>query len=184
MLLPRDREHYPKETSRVVEWIKKRGAGSFSRADAAAAALKCGLVDRQHKGFERHHQTGQGTMYEALEILEVYDYIRSFFTRRKATHHFIVNPAVLLRPDPEPVTSTVQPMKRAFSHEQKREIWFAAGGRCSICRIELSPDWHADHRYPWSRGGSTSLRNAMALCGPCNLRKSAKGLTGEEGQMR
>jgi hypothetical protein len=171
VLLPHDQAHYPKETTRVVEWIKKRDAGSFSRAEAADAALKCGLIDRQHKGFEKHWQTGQGTMYEALEILEVYDYIRSFFTRRKATHHFIVNPGLLLQPEPK---ALIPPMKRAFSHEQKRELWFASGGRCCICRVRLGPDWHADHYDPWSNGGLTVVSNGMALCPECNRRKSAK----------
>ncbi|MFJ4171670.1 HNH endonuclease [Paenarthrobacter sp. NPDC089714] len=30
---------------------------------------------------------------------------------------------------------------------------------------------YGDHFYPWSKGGSTSLRNFVAACGHCNRSK-------------
>ena len=61
--------------------------------------------------------------------------------------------------------------RRAFNREQRRELWLAAGGRCTICRIKLGADWHADHVKPHSRGGRTEVGNGQALCNECNRRK-------------
>jgi 5-methylcytosine-specific restriction endonuclease McrA len=63
---------------------------------------------------------------------------------------------------------------RAFTSEQKRELFFKAKGRCCICRAKLDQDWHADHVEPWIRGGETTVENGQALCPTCNLRKNAK----------
>lgn len=70
--------------------------------------------------------------------------------------------------------------RRAFSSDQKRELYFRAGGRCSICRATLTANWHADHVIPWSVGGETDIKNGQALCQPCNSRKHAKVLTVDE----
>lgn len=71
--------------------------------------------------------------------------------------------------------------RRAFGPKEKRELWLASGGRCSICRSKLGPDWHADHYDPWSNGGPTATANGIALCRDCNLAKGAKVLTVDEG---
>lgn len=63
---------------------------------------------------------------------------------------------------------------RAFTHDQKRDLYFLAGGRCCICRVRLGPDWHADHVIPWIEGGETTVENGQALCPTCNQRKHAK----------
>jgi 5-methylcytosine-specific restriction endonuclease McrA len=70
--------------------------------------------------------------------------------------------------------------RRIFNHDQKRELWFAAGGRCVICRARLGPDWQADHIMPWSKGGLTIVENGQALCRTCNAWKSARALTVDE----
>lgn len=69
---------------------------------------------------------------------------------------------------------------RAFSAEEKRELWFRARGRCCICHVALTQGWHADHIIPWKEGGPTTIDNGQALCRPCNLRKSARTFE-EEG---
>lgn len=67
--------------------------------------------------------------------------------------------------------------RRMFTDVQRREIFEACGSRCE----HKHPLWfrcgrpaeHADHIYPFARGGSTSLANAQGLCARHNLRKSA-----------
>lgn len=59
--------------------------------------------------------------------------------------------------------------QRCFSRagnrcEHKRPLWFRCNG----------PGQHADHIYPWSRGGATSLANFQSLCQQHNLRKGSK----------
>lgn len=64
-------------------------------------------------------------------------------------------------------------MKRLFTEAQRRLIYLIAKGHCQLCGCELnSANWHADHIFPFSKGGKTHLRNAQALCPPCNLKKS------------
>lgn len=53
-------------------------------------------------------------------------------------------------------------------------LWLASGGRCALCGAALSPDWHADHRLPWSLTRRTNVHEMQALCVTCNLRKGAK----------
>lgn len=47
------------------------------------------------------------------------------------------------------------------------------GGKCSRCNEPLSPDWHADHIIPWSRGGETDISNMQPMCPTCNLKKGS-----------
>lgn len=64
--------------------------------------------------------------------------------------------------------------RRLFTQAQRAVIFLMALGRCQQCGIQLNPsNWHADHIKPFSRGGETHLRNAQALCPPCNLSKGA-----------
>lgn len=68
--------------------------------------------------------------------------------------------------------------QRLFDGAQRSLIHSRAGNRCE----HKHPLWfrcrqvgnQADHVYPHSRGGATSLENAQSLCQPHNLRKSAK----------
>ena len=168
---------FPQETENVYNWMRERGGASFSRDDAAGAARRCGLLDHHHAAYGTRAGNHLPRMFDALEGLEYYDQIRTFYVKRKGTHLFIVNPGLLV-PPVEPVGSMA--FRRMFTHDQKRELWFAAGGRCSICRIRLGPDWHADHVIPWSKGGLTVIENGQALCQPCNSRKHAKVLTVDE----
>lgn len=45
---------------------------------------------------------------------------------------------------------------------------------CAICNQELQDDCHADHIYPWSKGGKTVLENCQILCKKCNIKKRDK----------
>lgn len=65
---------------------------------------------------------------------------------------------------------------RMFSPAQRKECFDRAGGRCEMDNLFFfrcrRPAEHADHWLPWSKGGSTSMENAVAACRTCNLAKS------------
>jgi superfamily II DNA or RNA helicase len=67
-------------------------------------------------------------------------------------------------------------MKRRFGARQRRVLAWVAGGRCALCGVRLAKDFHADHVWPYSRGGATVTNNGQALCGPCNLKKGNRML--------
>lgn len=49
------------------------------------------------------------------------------------------------------------------------------GGKCHICRKAVDPrDWHLDHLWPLSRGGSHTYSNVAVSHPTCNMRKYAK----------
>ncbi|WP_114906731.1 HNH endonuclease [Ornithinimicrobium murale] len=68
--------------------------------------------------------------------------------------------------------------QRMYSAQQRRLLFELCGGRCEQksmfwfrCRQEAS---HADHVYPHSRGGSTSMENGQGLCAFHNLSKGGR----------
>lgn len=61
--------------------------------------------------------------------------------------------------------------RRTFNSTERAALFVAADGKCEMCAVDLSPGWHADHLYPYSRGGPTDVVNGQALCPPCNLKK-------------
>jgi superfamily II DNA or RNA helicase len=73
--------------------------------------------------------------------------------------------------------------RRRFTDREKAAIYAAAGGRCQCagcdacglhgCDAPLAEGWHADHDFPWSKGGKTRLTNGRALCPPCNRKKGS-----------
>lgn len=64
--------------------------------------------------------------------------------------------------------------RRLRSKHLRYLLYRQADGRCSICRRELPPDWHADHVVPYRATGRTRVGEMQALCPECNLRKGAK----------
>lgn len=74
-----------------------------------------------------------------------------------------------------PITQDPQ---RMYTPEQRKEGFSYAGGQCEYTGFLLTrcrkPAEHADHLYPWSKGGATSLANMVAACSHCNLSKGAK----------
>ena len=65
-------------------------------------------------------------------------------------------------------------MKRFFTKRMKKILLIFAGNRCQICQKKLDKTFHADHVVPYSKNGSTTLKNAQALCAQCNLKKGNK----------
>lgn len=67
--------------------------------------------------------------------------------------------------------------QRLFSSSQREEAKRRAGGRCEASTFGFrcrKPGEHADHIYPHSKGGQTTMSNCQSLCAPHNLAKSAK----------
>lgn len=68
--------------------------------------------------------------------------------------------------------------QRAFTDAQRKVIWLRDGKSCQVrthCDgVECDWDnWHADHKTPWSKGGSTTVENGQVCCPACNLAKGA-----------
>ena len=67
--------------------------------------------------------------------------------------------------------------ERGYNLQQRLEGFQRAGNRCEFdsgfgrCGNRAE---HADHFYPWSRGGATSMQNLVAACSGHNLSKGAK----------
>jgi hypothetical protein len=76
--------------------------------------------------------------------------------------------------------------QRAFTDAQRKVIWIRDGKRCQVrthcagqeCDWE---NWHADHKIPWSRGGTTTVENGQVCCPSCNLSKGATETLAEPG---
>ena len=67
--------------------------------------------------------------------------------------------------------------RRAFSPYERAEAKRLAGGRCEHSTLTFrcrNSGMHADHIYPWSRGGATAMTNCQSLCQRHNLQKSAR----------
>lgn len=66
--------------------------------------------------------------------------------------------------------------QRMFDGPQRAEGRRRAGGRCEhkpmLGRRCSGLAAQADHIYPWSRGGATSMGNLQYLCERCNATKS------------
>jgi 5-methylcytosine-specific restriction endonuclease McrA len=55
-----------------------------------------------------------------------------------------------------------------------KRIGEAQRWKCAVCRCDIHDGYHMDHIMPLARGGEHAPNNLQLLCGPCNLRKSAK----------
>jgi len=64
-------------------------------------------------------------------------------------------------------------MNRRFNKQQRKVLLMISGGFCSNCSKTLSNSFHADHIYPFSKGGQTIIENGQALCSACNLKKGS-----------
>ena len=68
--------------------------------------------------------------------------------------------------------------QRLYSTAQRRLIFELCGGRCEhksmFWRRCRQPATHADHVYPHSRGGATTVENGQGLCQFHNLSKGGR----------
>lgn len=82
----------------------------------------------------------------------------------------VVAVAFIRRPAP------VRDHSRLFTAQQRRIGLDRCGHRCEfglLVRCSRTAT-HADHFYPWARGGATSIRNLVGACGRHNLIKGAR----------
>ena len=68
---------------------------------------------------------------------------------------------------------------RAFTDNEKRQVYERQGGICPYCVAEHREKTHyeleemeADHITPWCEGGKTNVDNCQMLCKEHNRRKS------------
>jgi hypothetical protein len=74
-------------------------------------------------------------------------------------------------------TSATVPLdaKRVFDNADKIQLYARDHGKCQMCQKPVGElEWHADHVFPWIRGGKTALDNGQVLCVKCNLKKRDK----------
>lgn len=80
----------------------------------------------------------------------------------------------------------VKDPQRMYTTEQRTESFARAGGQCEYMSWALSrcgaPAEHADHFFPHSKGGATSLLNCVASCAHHNTSKGAKVLPKRAGK--
>ena len=65
-------------------------------------------------------------------------------------------------------------MTRRFNKKQRIALELNGQGLCQLCGVKLPKHWHADHVYPYSKGGDTDVINGQALCPHCNMTKGNK----------
>lgn len=69
--------------------------------------------------------------------------------------------------------------RRKFNGTERISAYLRSGGKCELCGAKLYKGFHADHKVPFSKGGSTTINNVQALCPACNLKKGDKMHTPE-----
>ena len=77
------------------------------------------------------------------------------------------------------LTSAPRDQMRRFTGAERATVMRRAGGRCEFhglvgSRCRATERLQADHVHPWSRGGSTTIRNGQALCARHNKQKAAR----------
>lgn len=63
-------------------------------------------------------------------------------------------------------------VKTPIPKELRRAVFERDGFRCRHCGDQF--ELHADHIYPESKGGATTLDNLQTLCRVCNFRKGKR----------
>lgn len=62
----------------------------------------------------------------------------------------------------------------SYTAEELQERIEEQGYMCFYCSHPLEDDYHVDHYYPLSNGGSNDIENIVIACPTCNMKKSAR----------
>jgi len=106
-------------------------------------------------------------------------FIRDFALAALVKGHFMGNKGYRLPGLPEVSNqwaTVTRPtvIGRAIPLGLRYQVLEKAMGRCRRCGYGLREGarLHVDHKYPYSQGGRTELKNLQALCQNCNIGKS------------
>ncbi|HKZ60899.1 MAG TPA: HNH endonuclease signature motif containing protein [Nitrososphaera sp.] len=62
-----------------------------------------------------------------------------------------------------------EPQRRTLGIRDRQIVWERAGRKCESCMREITfTELQVGHKTAYSRGGSTTMRNAVCLCYACN----------------
>ncbi len=79
-------------------------------------------------------------------------------------HHIILQRFLIYAKDLTPLDP-----KREYTEDERIAIYRMYNGICQSCGKPISPEnFHVHHKIPWSRGGKTTLENALLLCEECH----------------
>lgn len=60
--------------------------------------------------------------------------------------------------------------KREYTEDERIAVFRLQGGKCQRCgeMLEMN-NFHVHHKVPWTKGGQTTLENALLLCERCHI---------------
>lgn len=62
-----------------------------------------------------------------------------------------------------------EPQRRTLGIRDRQIVWERAGHKCESCMREITfTELQVGHKTAFSRGGSTTMKNAVCLCYACN----------------
>lgn len=173
-------------------------SGSEKRAIAAQKLKHCGMCnqdlpatteffhvsDTYHDGFAYYCRECISEYYKArrrLNGITVEPGGIAFYTDEERRAKQRENSRNWRRNNPEKrriLSRNYQARKRGaggkYTFKDIDSMWGTQKGLCWWCGIQLSDQYHIDHRIPIVKGGSNSPSNLCLSCPHCNLSKSDK----------
>lgn len=149
--LKKDAKHLKNEFENIMNWVKL----NFKVYRNEMKKVEWGPLYFNHKD-------------DILDPDEIEKDVKSLYEdyyiqRKKGIYEYILN-------NDERVLKL-----RTFDEKTKATVYERQDHKCAYCgKIFEKNKMHADHKIPWSEGGSTEIENCQMLCVECNLKKSNK----------